>query len=280
MKNVIKEYLIMTIGCILLAASIAVILIPNRIGTGGVTGIATSLNALIGVKVGIAIIVINVPLFFVSYKLIGINFTMKTGFLVVLSSFLIDFLGKFNVPSLNDMFLSALLCGILMGAGYGLIFMAGGSTGGTDILAKAIKKKFPQIPLSRILLSQDILVYILVGYVFGIKSILYALVMSFARGKTMDIVQEGISSSKQCIIICENHKKVLKEIQFKLSRGVTIVDATGGYLNNEKKLLYVVVQNRELNNLRRIIKEVEPSAFMTVSSVTEILGKYRQNNII
>ncbi|GAA0746888.1 YitT family protein [Clostridium oceanicum] len=280
MKNVIKEYLIMTIGCILLAASIAVILIPNRIGTGGVTGIATSLNALIGVKVGIAIIAINVPLFFVSYKLIGINFTMKTGFLVVLSSFLIDFLGKFNVPSLNDMFLSALLCGILMGAGYGLIFMAGGSTGGTDILAKAIKKKFPQIPLSRILLSQDILVYILVGYVFGIKSILYALVMSFARGKTMDIVQEGISSSKQCIIICENHKKVLKEIQFKLSRGVTIVDATGGYLNNEKKLLYVVVQNRELNNLRRIIKEVEPSAFMTVSSVTEILGKYRQNNII
>lgn len=281
MKKIIKDYILLTAGCILFAIAISAILIPSKIGAGGVTGIATSLNQLFGLKVGMASLLINVPLFLFGFKLLGRKFAIRSGFIVFLSSILIDFLNlHYKFKPFDDVLLGSVFCGTLIGVAIALIFMAGGSTGGLDISAKIISAKFPSLQLSTILLVEDILVYLLVAYVFGLNSVLYAFILSFTRTKTMDIIQEGISSTKQCIIICDNAENLVKEIQIKLLRGVTVLEAKGSYSNTDKKFIYVVIQKNELSQLKEIVRSVDPAAFTTVSPVTDILGKYRNQNEI
>ncbi|MFD3156025.1 YitT family protein [Haloimpatiens sp. FM7330] len=278
MKQTIKEYIMMILGCILFSLSITAILIPSNIGVGGATGIATSLNKLFGIKVGLCTILINIPLFIFGYKLLGKKFSIRTGFIVFLSSFMIDYLNTYNFKPFDDTLLASIFCGILFGAGVALIFMGGGSTGGLDISAKIINNKIPSLPLSNILLIEDILVYLLVAYVFGINSVLYAFILSFARTKIMDLIQEGVSSTKQCIIICEKDAELVDAIRIRLQRGVTLLEAKGGYSNTNKKFIYLVIQKNQLGLLKSIIREIEPSAFTTVSPVTDIVGKYRQED--
>lgn len=280
MKKIIRDYCLLIIGCIIFSFAISAILIPCKIGVGGVTGIATSLNQLFGFKVGLASILINVPLFLFGFKLLGTRFSIRSGFVVFVSSTMIDYLNAhYAFKPFNDILLGTILCGVLLGASMALLFSAGGSTGGLDISAKIINAKFPNLQLSTLLLIEDVLVYILVAYVFGINSVLYALVLSFVRSKTMDVIQEGISSSKQCIIICNNHDDLVQAIQTKLHRGVTVLEATGSYSKMNKKFIYVVIQKNELTQLKSIVKSIDPSAFTTVSSVTDILGKYRHEKL-
>lgn len=281
MKKTIKDYILLVLGCIIFSISISAILIPSKIGVGGVTGISTSLNELFGFKVGLTSLLINIPLFLFGFKLLGNKFAIRSGFVVFLSSVLIDYFNlHYKFKPFNDLLLGSIFCGVLIGIGIAILFMAGGSTGGLDISAKIINAKFPNFQLSTILLIEDILVYLLVAYVFGLNSVLYAFILSFARTKTMDIIQEGISSTKQCVIICDNADDIISEIQTKLLRGVTILEAKGSYSNTNKKFLYVVIQNNELSELKKIVKSVDPTAFTTVSSVTDILGKYRQERAI
>ncbi|WP_138203886.1 YitT family protein [Haloimpatiens lingqiaonensis] len=281
MKKKIKDYIFLIAGCFLFSIAISAILIPSKIGAGGVTGIATSLNQLFGFRVGLTSLLINIPLFLFGFKLLGKKFAIRSGFIVFLSSMLIDFFSlHYKFKPFDDVLLGSLFCGVLIGIGIALIFMAGGSTGGLDISAKIINSKFPNFQLSTILLVEDILVYLLVAYVFGINSVLYAFILSFARTKTMDIIQEGISSTKQCIIICDSADELVKQIQIKLLRGVTVLEAKGSYSNTNKKFIYVVIQKNELSQLKEIVKSVDPAAFTTVSPVTDILGKYRNEKNI
>lgn len=279
-----KDYFILILGCIIFSISIAAFLIPAGIGSGGVTGIALILNYLFQFPIGITSIIINIPLFIFGYKLISKKFTFKSIIVVLFSSILIDYLSfllkPYNLKAIlqNDMMLASIFCGILFGIGVALIFMAGGSSGGLDILAKIINNKFQNLSLSNLLLIQDIIIYTLVGIFLGPRSVMYAIITSFIRTKTIDTLQEGISASKQCMIICESPDEIINEIQNKLLRGITIIDAIGAYSNTHKKIIYVVIQNNQLNILKKIVKSVEPNAFVTVSSVSHILGNYRQSS--
>lgn len=285
MKQIAKEYSILILGCIIFSISIAGFLIPANIGSGGAMGIALILNYSFKFPIGLSTIFINIPLFIFGYKLIGRKFAFRSGIVVLLSSTLIDYfnllLEPYNLRSIlsGDMMLASIFCGILFGIGVALIFMAGGSSGGLDILAKIINYSFPHLSMSNLLLIQDVLVLVSIGVVIGPRSVMYALIMSFIRTKTIDTVQEGISASKQCMIICEKPDEIIKEIQGKLLRGITIIDAIGAYSNTNKKIIYVVIQNNQLNSLKRIIKNVDTNAFVTVSSVSHILGNYRQSSM-
>ncbi len=277
-SKTIKEYVLIIAGSILFSFAISGFLIPFKIGVGGVTGIAMSLNKLLGVRVGLISILINIPLFLFGFKLIGRKFAIRSGFVVIFTSVLIDYLNtSFNLRIFDDVLLAAIFCGVIFGAGVALIFMGGGSTGGLDILAKILSYKFPTLRLSNLLLVQDFLVYLMVAYVFGIPSILYALVMSFIRTKALDAIQEGISSSKQCLIICDNGEAIMEEITTSIQRGVTKIEAEGGFSKTKKIILYVVIQKNELNKLKNVVKEIEPEAFVAVSDVNDILGKFRQS---
>lgn len=277
MKKMLKEYILLTLGCIIYSFYVSGILLPNKIGAGGVTGLALCVNYLFHFKLGILIIIMNIPLFIFGFSLLGKKFAIRSAYIVFTSSVFIDLISYYiKFTSLNDMLLSCIFGGILCGLSMALIFMSGGSTGGLDILAKIIKDKHSDIPLSNILLIQDFIVYFLVSLVLGYKSALYALVMSFIRSKTIDTVQEGISSSKQCVIICKKHKEITDSIQLRLDRGVTLLNAVGAYSNDDKKFIYVVIQKNELRELREIVKEADPSAFVSVSNVNEILGNYKK----
>lgn len=285
MNQTTKEYILLIVGCLLYSLGTSVFLIPANIGSGGATGIALCFNNLLKVPVGLTIIIVNLPLFIFGYKLLGRKFAFRSVFIVFVTSALIDYLTlilkPFNLNSImsQDIMLSAIFCGITLGIGIALIFMGGGSTGGFDISAKIINSKFPSLSMSNILLIQDILIYIFVAAVLGPRSVMYALIMSFVRTKSLDTIQEGISSSKQCMIICESPKEIILEIQNKLLRGITIIDAIGAYSNGHKKIIYVVIQNNQLNTLKKIVKHIDPHAFVTVSSVSDILGNYRQSSM-
>jgi uncharacterized membrane-anchored protein YitT (DUF2179 family) len=278
MKSKILSYLLLILGSVLYSIAVSAFLIPSNIGIGGITGISLSLNKVFGFKVGIMTILFNIPLFIFGYRLIGLKFSIRSGFVVLVFSILIDLLNSlYTFPPMNDRLLATIFCGTLSGIGVTLVFMGGGSTGGLDILAKIIIYKFKGLNLSNVLLVQDIIIYIIVSFALGIDAVMYAFIMSFIRTKTLDTLQEGISASKQCIIICENYSEITQAIQSKLIRGVTLLDALGAFSNKDKKLIYVVIQKNQLNQLRGIVKSIEPNAFVAVSNVNDILGNYRQS---
>lgn len=275
-NSIIMEYSLLIIGSIILAFTTAVFMIPCNIGSGGVTGIALSLNKIFGAKVGLTTMVINAPLFIFGYKLLGKKFTIRSIFVVIITSVLIDNMNKFiAINQFNDTLLASIFCGALFGVGMSFIFIAYGSTGGLDISAKIINNNFKSIQLSTLLLIQDIVVYILVGVVMGPRSVMYAIIMSFVRSKTMDTIQENLASSRQCVIICEESDSIINEIQTRLARGVTVLDAVGGYSSINKKFIYLVIQRNQLSTLKEIVSEIDPTSFVTISPVNNILGNFK-----
>lgn len=275
-NSIIMEYSLLIIGSIILAFTTAVFMIPCNIGSGGVTGIALSLNKIFGAKVGLTTMLINAPLFIFGYKLLGKKFTIRSIFVVVITSVLIDNMNKFiAINQFNDTLLASIFCGALFGVGMSFIFIAYGSTGGLDISAKIINNNFKSIQLSTLLLIQDIVVYILVGVVMGPRSVMYAIIMSFVRSKTMDTIQENLASSRQCVIICEESDSIINEIQTRLARGVTVLDAVGGYSSINKKFIYLVIQKNQLSTLKEIVSEIDPTSFVTISPVNNILGNFK-----
>ncbi|OFH99453.1 hypothetical protein CLOACE_22430 [Clostridium acetireducens DSM 10703] len=276
MNKTLKDYALLLLGSILFSVYTCVFLIPAEIGTGGITGIALCLNKLFGFKIGFLTIVLNIPLFIFGYKLIGRKFAFRSGLVVIISSIIIDYSHEFvKIQPLGDTLLSAIFCGVTSGIAMSLLFVSGGSTGGLDISGKIINHSFKSLELPKILLAQDILVYTLVAFVFGPKAIMYTLIMSFIRSKTMDAFQRGFASSMQCIIICENSELIMNAIKSKLLRGATILDAMGGYSSTNKKFIYVVIQKNQLGLLRKLVSEIEPHAFVAISPVNNILGNYK-----
>jgi uncharacterized membrane-anchored protein YitT (DUF2179 family) len=283
MNTKFKQHLLLFAGTILYSVYAALLLTPSKIGTGGILGIALCLNKLFNFKIGLTSIVLNVPLFIFGFKLLGKKFALKSAIIVLISSFLMDSMNtlfpNFSVLPINDKLTSAIFCGVISGIAMAMLFMSGGSTGGLDISAKVFKNKFKSIQLSHILLFQDFCVYIFVGIVLGVHSVLYALIMSFIRSKTIDAVQEGMSSSRQCIIICNNYEKIVERVKNELGRGVTVLDAVGGYSHNNKKFIYVVIQKHQFSALNLIIKNIDPLAFVAISPVNNILGNYKQTSL-
>jgi uncharacterized membrane-anchored protein YitT (DUF2179 family) len=278
MSKTIKEYATIILGSVILSLAISAFILPSQIGIGGVTGIAMVINRLFNLPVGLMTILINIPLFIFGFKLVGRRFAVRSGFVVIISSLLIDYFNRaFSFKPIDDILLSAIFSGALLGLSVYLIFLSYSSSGGFDILAKIIQSKFEHLQLSNILLIQDIVIYALIAYVFGPRSVMYAIISSFVRTKTIDAIQEGLASSRQCIIICQNSNNLITEINTKLVRGTTILEAVGGYSNDKKKFIYVIIQRSQLNALKNIVKAIEPSAFVAVSPVNDILGNYRQS---
>ena len=277
MKKVVKDYFTIFLGCVVFSLALSAFLIPSQIGAGGVTGIALVINHFTGAKVGLITILVNIPLFVFGYKVIGGKFTIRSGFTVLVSSFLTDFFGTvFKFRPMDDRLLCAIVTGVLLGIAFYLLFVSNSSTGGLDISAKIIQNKFKNINLSTVLLIEDLLVYILLALTFGMETVIYAILMSYVRSKTMDIINENVTASKQCIIITDTPEKIIETINSKLIRGATILRAEGGYSKDDKMFIYVIVAKNQLADLKDIVTFSDPNAFLTVSPVNDVIGNYRQ----
>ena len=272
-KDTIVDLIIVTLGSLLYAISVVVFTSPNNIAPGGITGISIVLNHLFSLPVGVMIVVLNFPLFIISIKYFGFDFLFKTIYATIASSIFIDSLSPI-LPSFNgEGLLTALYGGVISGTGLSLVFLRGGTTGGTDIASRIIKRYFPHFSLGRIILILDSIIIIFSAFAFrSVNSALYAVVVIFCSTTVIDRILYGNSGGKIVYVISQKSYEIEDFILNSLLRGVTVLNAIGGYTNENQRVLMCVVKRHEVSRLTKAILTYDSSAFVVVGNAEEISG--------
>lgn len=276
-KGVVR-YVAITLGCLCLAAGIALFLNPNNISTGGISGIAIILNKFIPVSTGLLILILNIPLLIIGLVVFGKDFLFSTVYATVVLSLatdLITFLGtKFGiVPLTNDLFLAAIFGGILSALGIGTVFRFKGTTGGLDIVVMLIHKKYRYLGVGSIFLIADFLIAGITAIVFkNLEFGLYACVSVIVYSVLMDRIVYGGNGAKFIYIVSDNPEKITARILSELEIGVTYVEGVGAYTSKNKQIIMCVVKKHLYPNLRDIVRDEDPEAFMIVSAAQDVYG--------
>lgn len=278
MKNTIRQYLksyaIIALGSVIYALAFNWFFAPNLVAMGGLTGLAQVINILLPIlPVGTVVFIMNIPLFFLGWKFIGGHLLVSSLFAMAVSSFAIDILAGLHTFGATEPMLAALCGGALMGFGLGLVFAQGATTGGTDLVARLLKLKFPWLPMGKLVLVPDLTVIALVALAFGnVNSALYGLVALFVSTKVMDTVLYGMDTSKVAYIISDQYRVIAKAI-LELDRGATILHGEGAWSGQEKKVLMVAFKQREIVQIKRIVHDTDPAAFLIVCDAHDVLGE-------
>ena len=265
-----KEYIIVALACMVMAFNTSYFFIGNKLAQGGVSGLSLIIHYLSNIDMSYLYFALNIPLIILAYIFLGKNFLLKTLFATFVLSVFLKIFASFSEP-LEDILLAAIFGGAINGIAIGIVFYAGGSTGGIDIIAKIINK-YTGIPISRILLATDFIVLSIVAVIFGKVIFMYTLISLVISSKMIDIIQVGIYSAKGVTIITTKEDEIRKRIMEETKRGITLIDAKGGYTQKEIGMLYCVVGQYQLIKVKTIVKEVDPSAFMIVADVHEVIG--------
>ena len=255
------------------ATAITVFVEPNPIAPGGVTGIAIILNHIINVPVGTAIIIMNVPLLIIGFLKFKLDFIIKTGYAVIMSSVFIDIFTEILPSYTGDMLLSAMAGAVISGLGLALILMHGSTTGGTDIVVKLINAKYPFLSIGKAVLLLDGIVVVLNTFVVkNFESLLYSSVYIFIASVVMDKLIYGANIGKLLYIITENPLTITQRVMTDIGRGVTKIRAKGGYTEKDKTILLCAVRPSEILEIIRIVKAEDKNAFLIISEASEVLG--------
>lgn len=275
MKKQLKSYAIITLGSLIFALSFNWFFAVNAVSMGGITGLAQVLNVLIpSLPVGMATILLNIPLFLAGWKFIGFHLLASSLFSMTVSSAAMDIISLFYTFPKTDPMLAAVCGGALMGAGLGIVFSQGATTGGTDIIARLLKLKFPWLPMGKLILVPDGVVLILAALAFGrVEAALYGAIALYVSAKVMDAVLYGLNASKVAYIISENWQAISAAILELLDRGATILNATGAYSGQEKHVLLVAFRQREIVEIKKLVHEADPTAFLIVCDAHDVLGE-------
>ena len=275
-KRIWKEILwagTTAIGSALFALGFAMFLIPNDINTGGISGLAMILRELLGFgSIGTLTLVMNIPLFLIGGVKIGKRFFAGSLIGMVVSSVLIDLftLIPFATP---EPLIGGLYGGVLCGAGLGLVFMAGASTGGSDILVRLLKKRYRNLPIGSISMMFDALVVLLTGLVFrDISKALYSGVVVFVCGQVIDVVVYRFDYSRVALIISKEHEKIAKAISDQLDRGATYLHGSGSYTHQNIEVVLAVVRKGQLAELKELVMDIDENAFVIVQEAHQVLG--------
>ncbi len=271
-RQAVTSYLGISAGVLVTAAGLSFFLVPNRIAAGGVSGLATVLLYLANLPMGITMILLNVPLFILSLRIIGPMFGIRTLFGSIALSVAVDLMNIAAFPLTSDPLLAAIYGGVLSGIGLGLTFRFGGSTGGTDMAAQLVARYLP-MSVGQALLLVDGLVILLAGFVFGPEMAMYALVAVFVTTKTIDLIQEGQSYAKAVLIISDKAEEISQAIMVQMDRGVTGIAARGMYTGVQREMLLVTVARSEIAKVKDIVREIDSRAFVIIHDVHEVLGE-------
>lgn len=267
-------FIIVAGGCTF-AVSVNVFFDPFQIAPGGVTGIALLVNTVVPIlPIGTLVLILNVPLFFLSWKFLGHRFLLLSFFGTVVSSLAINYLNFIPVPTDLDPLLAALVGGVLCGAGLGLVFLRGATTGGSDIVARLLKVAFPHMQMGRLILFFDGLVVAASGIVFGsFKNAVYAAVALYVSTLTLDGLLYGTKTARVVYIISEKTREVTDAISRELQRGTTLLNAEGGYTHTPKQVILCAIKPQQIAILKEIVKQADPSAFIILTEAHEVLGE-------
>ncbi len=267
----LQYFLGVGVGSIIVGLSLNALIIPNRIADGGVTGIAIILHYLYLWPVSWVVLILNLPLFLIGLKMVGRKFLILSVVGVGVLAFSLQFTAQ--VPTLTqDRLLAAIFGGVLSGIGMGIIFRSRGSLGGTDILAVFLSRATP-LSVGQILLSIDAVIFTVTAVLFRPEAAMYAMLYMFIATRVIDLVQEGMSHSKAVLVITQEPQGIAREIMSKLERGVTLFQAEGAYSGEAKQVVYCVVNRTELTQIKEIVHERDPRAFLTISEVPEVVGE-------
>ena len=275
MKKQLKSYAIIALGSVIYALAFDWFVAPNMIAMGGVTGLAQVINTLFPfLTVGVLSFIMNVPLFLAGWKLIGGHLLVTSLFSMVVSSLAIDGINALYTFHSMDPILACLYGGAVMGVGLGIVFSQGATTGGSDIIAKLLKLKFPWLPIGKLVMIPDMCVMLLVAVVYGtVDAVLYGLIKLFVCSKLMDTVLYGMDTSRVAYIISDQWQSVSQALLRDLNRGVTILRGEGAYTGAEKRVLLVAFKQNEIARIKRMVHDIDPNAFFIACDAHEVLGE-------
>ncbi len=276
MRKILKDYswVFKTIvGSALFAFGFSIFLEPNNINTGGISGLAQAVAQIIGIgNVGLLSMLLNLPLFLAGGVRVGKRFFFGSLIGMVVSGVLIDAFAAFSI-GFHDPLVSGIYGGLLCGLGIGMVFVAGTSTGGSDILVRLLKLHYRNVPIGTISTVFDALVVILTGFVFhDISRAMYSGIAVFVTGQVMDIVVYRFDYSKVALIISDCPDEIATDVAQKLDRGVTFLDGHGYYSRQDKKVILTVVKKGQLAELKELVMERDKDAFVIVQEAHQVLG--------
>jgi len=278
-----RDYLLIVFASLIQAVSLRVFFVPANLASGGVSGIAQLINHFTGWPIGLMVLIGNIPLFILGWRFLGgRRFAMRTALAIVAYSFFTDLLLK--IPAFNyysnilisdlkgDIFLNSLYGAIISGIGYGLVYRARGTSGGSDILAR-ILNYWRGVSMTQSYLMVDTAVILAAGFIFGWKEALYAMITLYVSGLVSETVLEGGGTVRTAMIITAQPEQVSSRVIEELQRGVTYLEGRGAYTGNSRPVLYCVVSRAEVATLKTIVHEIDPDAFMVIGVAHEALGE-------
>ncbi|AHF06855.1 YitT family protein [Desulfitobacterium metallireducens] len=259
------------LGATLAAYSVQGFIVHAGLGGGGIGGIALILFYTLGLPIGLMTFLMNIPLFFLGWREVSRQFVIKTLIGLVIYSIALDLLKGIRPLPFEDIFLGALYGGVLGGIGSGIVFRLGGSLGGTDIIAKVIQRRFGWAMGTTMLFFNAFI--LLISWAFlGPKIALYSLVSMFTFSRTVDAIQGGIPA-KSVTIISNNSDMLVSRIHHEVGRGATFLQGRGSFSAEEKNVIICVVSMPEIGHLKRVIREVDPHAFLIIQDASEVVGQ-------
>lgn len=285
MGKTLRGYLIIAAASAIYALGFNWFYKPNAIAFGGLTGVAQVINSLLPwAPIGTVVIILNIPLFLAGWRLLGGHLLFSSLFAMAISSVFIDAMDAVYQFQPMDPLLACIFGGVLLGVSLGFILQQGATTGGTDLIARLLKLKMAWLPMGRLLMGIDLVVIVAAAVAFrSLYSALYGLVALYISTIVMDGVLYGMDNAKVAYIISDDYDAIAKGIFHELDRGVTILHGEGAYSGTEKRVLMCAFKQRQIVTIKRVVKEIDPSAFIIVCEAHEVLGdgfrEYKQNDI-
>lgn len=271
--RLICEYMVIAVASVFFAIAVSLFLDPNKLAPGGVTGIAIIINHFLDMPTGTLVLIMNIPIMILGIWKFGVKFFISTIVATVMGSVFIDIVAKFPVAT-NDMFLSALIGGILMGLSIGLIFKVGASTGGTDIIARLLKIRFPHVETGKLIILVDIMIVLASAIAFrDIELAAYAGICVFVSGKALDFVLYGGEGARLIFVISDKEEEIAQKFMTDLDSGVTYVNGIGAYTSADKKIIMCAMTKQMLPKAQDIVRDIDINAFIIVTSANEIVGE-------
>lgn len=274
LRRQIVKYLLIVLGGAVYAVGFQFFMFPNHIVSGGVTGVAMILNRFTNWPVGMMVLVMNIPLFLIAWRHFGVDYLVGSLVGTAVSSVCVDLMAASSFVATTDPMLGSIIGGVIKGAGMGIIYYVGASTGGVDIVAKMLRQKYQQINFGTIVLIIDVV--IVVAYAFVLQqyqSAMYSLIGMFVVSKVVDLALYGIDNSSLCYIVSDKCEQLAAEIiSGHVHRGVTILEGMGAYSHQKKNVIMCVIKRTQMGELRRLVRSVDDRAFFIVTDAKNVFG--------
>ncbi len=267
------DYGQIVVGSVLVGLGTNLFFVPNKVVSGGVTGLAILAHYTLRTPVGLVTLALNVPLLWLGWRYGGgSRFFLRTALSVATIAVTIDATAAVVVPPTTDRLLVICYGGLLDGFGMGLVFRGRGTTGGTDVIAR-LAHRYLGVGIGQALLAMNVGIFAAAAFVFGAEPVMVALALAFVSARVLDLVQAGFSAARAAFVISEQEAAVRQAVLGRLGRGVTVLRGEGGYTGEDRPVLYVVVAAHEVGRLKRLVAEVDPRAFVAITPAQEVLGE-------